>query len=222
MAEGGTRTPRFRMPKINLPTRSRGGAAAKQGKEGERAAVIQPKSEAKTEEKTETAETKAAEPKPPAAKPASGAKAPETNLQERMEGLQGWMAEIERKQGRMTYFALAGVLIALAVGGVGLYFGITAKNDSATKSDVDALTKKVDELQTAATKVSKDAQNAVNASAAQLQASIAALQKQASQNAQNISTLQSQASAAALSKGATAGTVTPGATPTTTTTPKKP
>src|SRR5262245_59080550 len=185
MAEGGTRTPRFRMPKINLPTRSRGAAASKQAPSS---AEAKPKPEAKADEKTltaetKTAETKTAEPKTaetkPSANPASGAKPPEPNLQERMEGIQGWMAEIERKQGRITYLALAGVLLALAVAGVGLYFGITAKNDSATKSDVDALTKKVDDLQAAATKVSKDTQNALNASSAQLQASIAALQKQA-------------------------------------------
>jgi uncharacterized protein HemX len=142
-----------------------------------------------------------------------------------MEALQRRMAQIERKQGRLTYFGIAGIVIALLAGGAALYIGLAARNDSATKSDVEALTKKVDALQAAATKNSKDTQNALNASAAQLQASIAALQRQQSQNAASIATLQSQATAGAFAKGATAGTtpgaaLTPGAT--TPTTPKKP
>ena len=52
------------------------------------------------------------------------------------------MAQIERKQGRLTYFGIAGIVIALLAGGAALYIGLAAKNDSATKSDVDALTKK--------------------------------------------------------------------------------
>jgi uncharacterized protein HemX len=144
-----------------------------------------------------------------------------------MEGLQGWMAEIERKQGRITYFGLAGLLIAIAAAGAALYFGLTTKSDSATKGDVDALTKKVDALQAAATKNSKDTQNAINSSVAGLQATIATLQKQQSQDSANIATLQSQASSGAFGKGAGVGAgvgagtpLTPGAT--TTTTPKKP
>ena len=112
---------------------------------------------------------------------------------------------------------------ALLAAGAALYFGLAAKYDSATKSDVDALTKKVDALQAAATKNSKDTQNALNASAAQLQASISALQRQQSQNAASIATLQSQAAAGAFGKGAAAGTpgaaLTPGRRRTTT--PKK-
>ena len=139
-----------------------------------------------------------------------------------MEGLQGWMAELERKQGRLTYFGLATLVIAILASIAALYFGLAAKNDKAGKSDVDALTKKVDALQAAATKNSKDTQNALNASAAQLQASISALQRQQAQNAASISTLQSQASAGAFGKGAAAGTtpLTPGSP--TITTPKKP
>jgi uncharacterized protein HemX len=204
--------PRIRMPKVTLPGRSDSAGRPR----GTAAAATKPAAEAKT-------------------KPVDGAKEAEAetreatnesaSLQERMEGLQGWMAEIERKQGRLTYFGIAGIVMALLAGGAALYIGLAAKNDSATKSDLDALTKKVDALQAAATKNSKDTQNALNASAAQLQASISALQRQQAQNAASIATLQSQASAGAFGKGAAAGTtpgaaLTPGAT--TTTTPKKP
>jgi hypothetical protein len=228
--------PRIRMPKVTLPGRSdRAGRVRAKA-----AAPTKPQTEAKARagDGPQTAEAGAktteagAKTKDAVAKtketPKEPAKVkPEPNLEERMAGLQGWMAEIERKQGRLTYFGLAGVLIALLAAGAALYFGITTKNDSATKSDVDALTKKVDALQAAATKSSKDAQNAINASVAQLQTSISALQKQQSQNSSNIATLQSQASAGALGKGVGAATgtlpgnaLTPGAT--TTTTPKKP
>ncbi len=152
-------------------------------------------------------------------------KAPEPNLQERMEGLQGWMAEIERRQGRITYFGGAALVIAILAAGAALYFGLTAKSDSVSKSDFDELKSKVDQLSAAAAKNSKDTQQALNASAAQLQASIAALQKQQAQNAANISTLQSQVASGAASKGAAGTPITP-TTPTTpsttTTTPKKP
>jgi uncharacterized protein HemX len=227
--------PRIRMPRVTLPGRSES-AGRPRGKE---TAAGKANSEAKPKSANDTA-TAEAKPKTANDTETAGAKtkdspkdkAPEPNLQERMEGLQGWMAEIERRQGRLTYFGLAGVLIALLAAGAALYFGITTKNDSATNSDVDALTKKVDALQAAATKSSKEAQNAINASVAQLQSSIAALQKQQSQNSANIATLQSQASSGALGKGAATGAgtgaatgaagaaLTPGAT--TTTTPKKP
>jgi uncharacterized protein HemX len=151
------------------------------------------------------------------------AKSADPNLQERMEGLQGWMAEIERRQGRLTYFGGAAVLIAIAAAGAALYFGLTAHNDSAKKSDVDALKDRVTALQTAVTKNTKDTQSTINASISQLQASIAALQKQQSQNAQTISTLQSQVASGAAGKtsvgGAALGTGTPAPT---TTAPKKP
>jgi uncharacterized protein HemX len=221
MAEGRSLTPRIRMPKVTLPGRASGGGtktAERKGTSNEAAATKEaPTKEAPTKEATQ----ETTKPTPPTGD--AKAKAPEPNLQERMQGLQGWMAEIERKQGRITYFGLAGLLIAIVAAGAALYFGLTTKSDSATKSDVDALTKKVDALQAAATKNSKDTQNAINSSVAGLQATIAALQKQQSQDSANIATLQSQASAGAFGKGAGVGagtTLTPGAT--TTTTPKKP
>ena len=160
---------------------------------------------------------------PGATKPDTGSP-PDPNLQERIEGLQGWMAELERKQARLTYFGALAVLIAIAAAGAALYFGLTNRSDSAKKTDLDALTERVDSLESAVTKSSKDTQNALNASIAQLQQSISGLQKQQAQAAANISTLQSQVASGALNKNATAPTVTP-TTPgaaTTTTTPKKP
>jgi uncharacterized protein HemX len=212
-------TPRIRMPRVTLPGRS-DSASRPRGKRA-KATASTAETKPKAADGAKAAEAKTEEATTKARETAKG-KSPEPNLQERMEGLQGWMAEIERKQGRLTYFGLATLVLAILASIAALYFGLAAKSDKASKSDVDALTKKVDALQAAATKNSKDTQNALNASAAQLQASISALQRQQAQNAASISTLQSQASAGAFGKGAAVGTspLTPGST--TTTTPKKP
>src|SRR3954471_3674311 len=206
------RAPRIRMPKVSLPGRS-GGAGARKATASKAKTKEVPKTGNGTKPAPTTAQTTAAT-----------GKAPEANLQERMEGLQGWMAEIERKQGRITYFGIAGLLIAIIAAGAALYFGLTAKSDSATKSNVDALSKRIDSLEAAATKNSKDTQEALNSSVTQLQQSISSLQKTQSQNSSSIATLQSQAASGALGKGAAAGAggLGAGTTPgTTTTTPNK-
>jgi uncharacterized protein HemX len=210
------RAPRVRMPRVTLPGRA-GGRATKPTP-----SKAETKEQPKTGNGAKPAETKEAT-KPTTAKASAAKETPEANLQERMEGLQGWMAEIERRQGRITYFGIAGVLIAILAAGAALYFGLTAKSDSATKSDFDALSKRIDSLESAAAKNSKDTQAALNASVAQLQQSIASLQKKQSQNAGKIARLQRQASSGAFGKGAAAGTTvtpTPGATTTTTPTGK--
>ena len=151
--------------------------------------------------------------------------APAPNMQERMAGLQGWMAEIERKQARMTYFGAAAVLIAILAAGAALYFGITAKNDSGdAMDDLDSLETKVDGLARAVNQSTKQTQDTINNSISQLQSSIADLQEKQAKNAAKISTLQSQVQAGALNRpGAGAlnqgGAVTPAPAPGTTTTP---
>src|SRR3954464_9552876 len=185
MPEGRPFMPRIRMPKVTR--RGRTSRAA-----NEETTATRPKQSEKAGNGTQRATKEEAQPAAAttvAGNPAAGATTPEPNLQERMEGLQGWMAEIERKQGRMTYFGLAGVVIAILAAGAALYVGLTAKSDSATKGDLDSLTKRIDSLEAAATKSSKDTQAALNASVAQLQQSIATVQKQQSQNAASISSL---------------------------------
>ena len=213
------RAPRVRMPKVTLPGRAGGSATKPTAVEAK--TKEQPKGNGAQPAAAKETTTKEAARPTGTEVTAAKATAPEANLQERMEGLQGWMAEIERKQGRMTYFGIAGVVIAILAAGAALYFGLTAKSDSATKGDLDALSKRIDALEAAATKNSKDTQAALNSSVSQLQQSIAAVQKQQAQNAASISTLQSQAASGAFGKGAAGagGALTPGAT---TTTPTKP
>jgi uncharacterized protein HemX len=216
MPKGRPLMPRIRMPRVTL--RGRASRAA-----SERTTATKPK---QAEEAGNGAQPATKEAQPTAGTPAAGAKTPEPNLQERIEGLQGWMAEIERKQARITYFGGLALLLALGAAGAALYFGLTTHSDSATKEDLDALTNRVDSLQGAVTKNSKETQSALNASIAQLQQSISGLQKQQAQAAANISTLQSQIASGALNKTATPGVAptAPGAATTTTTpaNPKKP
>ena len=203
------RSPRIRMPRVTLPRRSRGAGASRAG--GSQAATKpQPAAKADAATKSE-APTKEAAPKAAATR-----KAPAPDLTERMEGLQGWMAELERKQARLTYFGAAGVLIAILAAGAAIYFGLTAKQDSAKKSDVDELSKRVDSLQGAVTKNSKDTQATLNDTVNRLQASIAAIQKQQSQQAAKLSALETQVAAGALNQkgaGANLGTGTTAVTP---------
>jgi uncharacterized protein HemX len=204
-----SRSPRIRMPRISLPGRARRGARADMAAPAGKPKAGETGSEAATKEATEP---KPATAKPAAAKPA--AKTPDPNLQERMEGLQGWMAELERRQGRLAYFGGAAVVIAVLAAGAALYFGLTAKSDSASKSDVDDLSAKVSSLESAVSKNSQDTQATLNDTVNRLQASITALQKQRAQDAANIATLQQQVTALqkappAATPGATAGTTTP-------------
>jgi uncharacterized protein HemX len=222
MAEDASRFSRIRLPRVSLPTLSRrGGASSAGGATTETHAQepanpgSEPTEAAKAEDSTKSGTDQA--PTPPGATKAGTGSPPDPNLQERIEGLQGWMAELERKQARLTYFGALALLLAIAAAGAALYFGLTNRSDSAKESDLDALTKRVDSLEGAVTKNSQDTQNALNASIAQLQQSISGLQKQQAKTAGKISTLQSQVAANAAAKaaaptGTTTTATTPGAT----------
>jgi chromosome segregation ATPase len=201
MAEG---SPRIRMPKVSMPSFGRSKAAkTTEAAEGNGA------TEPATKEKAVEAPTQA----DPAAK-----KAPEPNMQERMEGLQGWMAEIERKQGRMTYFGAAAACLAVVAAGAALYLAVTTPN-SASKDDFDDLEAQVETLQEEVAQATTDQNRlkALNASIQSLNTRLAAAEQKATQQASEIAAAKAQAQAAQQS----AATATPAPTPapTTPTTP---
>jgi len=185
MPEGRFVMPRIRMPKVGRPGR----ASSARTEEATAAAPAKPEKPSQAKQAGDGGQSPANQAAPAgakagAAKPATvgpGATTPDPKLSERMEGLQGWMADIERKQARITYFGGLAVLLALAAAGVALYFGLTNHSDSAKKSDLDALSKRVESLEGAVTKNSQDTQKALNASVAQLQQTISGLQKQQQQ-----------------------------------------
>src|SRR5687768_9672797 len=69
---------------------------------------------------------------------ASGASAskgrakPAPNLNERMEGLQGWMAEIERKQDRMTKIGGGAAIVAVLASAAALALGVIGMQSNAS------------------------------------------------------------------------------------------
>jgi hypothetical protein len=170
-----------------------------------------------TEEATATKPTNGAETQPAAttAAAAAGAKPPEPNLNERMEGIQGWMAELERKQGRITFFSTVGTAIAVLAAGAALYFAIATPN-SASKDDFDDLEAQVETLQGQVTRATTDQARlkALNSSLDALGARVAAAEQKANQQATDIAAAKAQAQAAQQAAATAKPTPTP-ALPTT-------
>jgi hypothetical protein len=150
--------------------------------------------------------------------PAGAGAKPAPNLNERMEGLQGWMAEVERKQRRTTFFGTAALILALAAAGAALYLAITTP-DSASKDDFDDLEAQVETLQS---EVAESAQNenalkSAQASVQALEQRVVAAEQRASKNAAELAKVKAQAQAAqqAATAAQTAATTTPATTPAT-------
>ena len=135
----------------------------------------------------------------------AGGKKPAPNMEERIEGLQGWMAEIERKQARMTYFGAAAALVAIAAAAAALYLAVTTKDDAATKDDVDEIQTQLEgtqrEVQSSINKGLKDTLDRL----ATLEQSVSDLRKKQAQDASDIATLQNQANAANAANAGQAG-----------------
>jgi hypothetical protein len=135
-----------------------------------------------------------------ASKP-SRRKPPEPNVKERIEGLQGWMAEIERKQGRMTYFGAAAVLLAVAAAAASIVLAVDTRNNSASKDDLDALSAKVDGIQEQVKKATETELKGINETIGSLNQRIEDLKKKQAQDATDIAQIQSQTANAGSGKG---------------------
>ena len=61
-----------------------------------------------------------------------------------VEGMQAWIAEVERKLGKRTRVFLALTVIAIGIAGASLYLAIDARNSSVSESDVQALQQKLE------------------------------------------------------------------------------
>ncbi len=127
-----------------------------------------------------------------------------------MEGLQGWMAEIERKQRRITIFGTIVSVLALLAAGGALYLGITAPN-TASKDDLDDLEAQVETLgqQVSAATADQNRLKAINATIQSLSTRITAAEQQASQSAADLAKVRAQAQAA--QQAATAAQTAPAA-----------
>jgi hypothetical protein len=141
-----------------------------------------------------SAKASAAKSPPAAKKAASAAKKPAAkpapDIPARIDGLRGWLDQIERRQGRMTYITAAGLLIALACAGVALYLGVTANQDMAKQSDLDSVKEEI-------SKVGTDSQAKVDASLKDINSRLDALTQQVSAAQQQAQQAQQQAQQAA-------------------------
>jgi uncharacterized protein HemX len=147
-------------------------------------------SEAPTKASPTTEGSKAADTKTVGGR--SGEEAPALNMQERMEGLQGWMAEIERKQSRMTRVGGAAAILAVLAAGAALALGIINKQDAATKDDVDELREEVNSLSAAIEKQTEKQLGSLNQQVKGFETRIGSLEQQQQQNAATIASLQSR------------------------------
>ena len=162
-----------------LPERGNGASATEESKTTvSSAAEEKPTTPVKSATEEKAAPAPPAKPKPP----------PDT--QARIDGLQGWAAEMERKQGRMTYFGAAAGVLALALAGAALYFAITAKND--TSSDIDLLRDDVNGIQQQVEESTSKQIKGLNGRISSLEQQVSTLSQRSNQTESDIAQLQSQ------------------------------
>jgi len=157
--------------------------------------------------KTSAAATRSAASKPKA-KPAP-------NMAERMEGLQGWMAEIERKQERMTRFGTAAAILAVLLAGGALALGVINQQNTSSKDDVDELTSQVNELGASLKSDTEEQLKTIGGRIDAVEQQLKTIQQTQTTQTQEIATLKSQSATAGAAKGATADglDIQPGVSP---------
>ncbi len=141
------------------------------------------------------AESKPSEAKKPAPKP---------DIEDRMEGVQGWMAEVERKQERSSRVGGVAVVLALLAAAGALVLGIMNKQDAATTDDVDELTEKVNALGASVAQQTEKQVQALNQRLATLEQQIASLTERQRKAENDIAAVEKSQSAAAAAAAADA------------------
>jgi hypothetical protein len=199
------------LPKLQLP-----GRKAKDDSEAKtKEAKAEKKPAAKKTAATASASKDSAASKKPSAK-TPAAKTPAPNIAERMEGLQGWMAEIERKQGRMTYFGAAAAGVAILASAGALYLGVTNQQDSADKDDFEALEQRVTDVGDSLKSSTEEQLKALDDRMRTVEQRLDGIEQKQTQTDTTLEALQKQVNQQATQgAGAGAGTTTPGAAPTT-------
>jgi hypothetical protein len=150
---------------------------------------------------------------------------PTPNLEERMEGVQGWLAEIERRQRRMTRITAAAVLLAVLAAAAAIALSLMTRSDSVTQDDVDELKSQLDGVTEQVTQSTQGQLKQLSTTVGTFDSRIGALEKTQTQVTADINALRRQVNAAVTqaNQAATQGAgTTPGAGAapgTTTTTP---
>ncbi len=100
-----------------------------------------------------------------AAKPDAKAQAapvkPQTT-EEQIEGLRAWIAQVERKLGIRSLAGGLAIVLALAAGIVGVVLAMSAKDESATKAEVDSLAEQVSASTKEVSQAAEDDLSAIN------------------------------------------------------------
>lgn len=151
-----------------------------------------------------------AAPQAGAEKPDSKAK-PEPNLQERMEGLQGWLAEIERKQRRTTRITTAVALLAVVAAAAAIALSLMTRSDTATQDDVDELKSQLDGVTEQVTQSTQGQLKQLSTTVGSFDGRIATLEKTQGQVTADINALRRQVNSAvtqANQQATTPGTTT--------------
>jgi uncharacterized protein HemX len=77
-------------------------------------------------------------------------------VEEQIEGLRAWIAQIDRKLGIRSWAGGLAVVLALAAGIVGVVLAMSAKDESATKTEVKAVRDQVSASTQEASQATKD------------------------------------------------------------------
>ena len=117
---------------------------------------------------------------------------PAPNVNERIEGLQGWMAEIERKQDRMTKIGGGAAIVAVLASAAALALGVLGMQNSASDDDLDELRDSVNALSGEVEQQTEQQLGGLNQKITALENQVKSLQQQQQQNASTISSLQGQ------------------------------
>lgn len=112
-----------------------------------------------------------------APKSAAGKKKPAPNLEERMEGVQGWMAEIEKRQRLTTYIGGGLAAVAILLGAAALTLALINNSNGATQEDVDAINARLDAIQTEVKSATEQQLQSVSDSIATLQTQVQSLEQ---------------------------------------------
>ena len=67
-------------------------------------------------------------------------------IEEELDGIRAWLADIDRKLGTRTYAGAAAVVLALAAAIVALVLAIDARDNSAGQGDVERLETQISEV----------------------------------------------------------------------------
>jgi chromosome segregation ATPase len=100
---------------------------------------------------------------------------PRIDTHERIEGLRGLVAQVERRLALRTYIGAAVAVLALAAGGAGIYLALQAEEDAATEADVENLREELTGVEQTAVEAAREDLQTVNETLADLERQISKL-----------------------------------------------